>query len=677
MIIDRSVIDKLAKKNQKVADLLSEIAEMQEEQLLSINEEIQKVRAERKKKIKKDNSLQKSELKLSSSLNSFEKLLNKSHEDKHIKISIPKIVYPKIQSKQSSQNFDKEDKIDYSGQRIHILKDISRKLDFEGSVASSDNGSPKKEENSGGLSLLSSIGAGAGAGLLLKAGKRALPFVGLAFSLKSAYDLFGTIKTGISDYNKFKAAGDNVSANNVLFKSSIGGVGNLLNIAAGFLPGPIGLLLGLAGSFLEYTSDNFDEIKSDKSNSLIQDQNTVAKVQDLLENGQKNQILQLKPDIHTMGWLYKDYASDDWVPLIDQKTGKQLSITEGNNRVVADQSGKNGVQTYKLKTDSNGLVELSIKNGQPQIKMGDNYSPISTRKDGGKVQGGNQYLVGEDGPEKYQRNGNSDNQANDMNKVLKKLVDRFDIKKIIESQNVISDLPFQFFSPTESTTYSIKNGSIYANDQQIKISFNDVPTDSKERFDQFVKQILSEEGGYSNRAEDKGGATNFGITQTTLKAYNKKNNLDTAEDVKNLTEEKAKQIYYDQYYKGTGVDKMSDPKVAYFYFNAFVNMYGTAMSWKKKNIMDLPKLMDLQKQKYLDNVKKDSTQAANINGWMNRLKRLEAMFSQSPKQTPIEIKNPSVLVAPPVIRQSGVDRKFMINTIALKLAEVVSNKFGE
>lgn len=675
MIIDKSVIDKLARKNQKVADLLKEIAENQEEELLSLHEEIQKIKIQRKKVIKKDNNLIKSELKLSSSLNTFQKLLSKPSDIKPLKINFPKITYPKIEQKQSSQNFDKKDIIDYSSQKIKILKDISRKLDFEGSYTGSDNVPPKKE--SGGSNLLTTLGAGAGVGLLLTAGKRALPFVGVAFSLKSAYDLFETIKDGFSNYKKFKDAGDNVSANNVLFKSAIGGAGNLLNIAAGFIPGPIGLVLGLVGGFLEYTSDNFDEIKSDKTNKFIQDQNAVAKVQDLLDQGQKNQILQLRPDIKNMGWEYKDYSTDDWVPLIDQNTGKQLSILEGKNKIIQDTVGKDGVQTYKLKTESNGIVELVFNNGKPQIKIGDQYSSISTRKDGGKVNKGNQYLVGEQGPEKYQKNiSENDQQFSVMNKILKKLVDKFDVKKMLSESQFTTDLPFQFFSPTNSMIYSKKDNKIFANG--IQINFNNIPQTGKERFDEFIKQILSEEGGYVNNKNDKGGATNFGITQSTLNSYNKINKLDVTEDVKNLTEEKAKQIYYEQYYKGTGVEKMSDPKVAYFYFNAFVNMYKTAMSWKKKNIMDIDKLMELQKQHYINIAKKDATQEIFLNGWMNRMKRLEIMFSSTQKQIPVDVQNfPQLQVQSMVIQKTSIDREFMINTIAPRLAGVVSDKLGE
>lgn len=677
MIIDKSVIDRLKKKNEKVAELLSEIADMQSEELLSINEEIQRIKLQRKNTLKKDNSLDKTNLKLGSSLLTFRTLVSKLESEKEIHFDIPKIAYPKSNPKQSKQDFSrKHDEGD--SEKIKLLKSISKKLDFDGTYSVPDVEVPKKEDSGITSNLLSTAGLGVGAGLLLKAGKRALPFVGLAFSLKSAYDLFGTIKDGISDYKKFKDAGDNVSANNVLFKSSIGGLGNLLGIAAGFLPGPVGLLLGLASGFLEYTADNFNEIKSDKSNQIIQDQNTVAKVEYLLEQGQKNQILQLRPNVSNMGWEYKDYKSDDWTPLIDQNTGKQLSITEGKNKVIADQTGKDGIQTYKLKTDSNGLVELVFRNGVPQIKLGDSYSPISTRKDGGSVKKGNQYLVGEVGPEKYQTKPSLEINAkfSNMNSVLKKLVDRYDVEGMISKMNITSDIPFKFFEPTSSITYSKKGGQIFANNSLIKIDFSNIPKDSKSRFDEFMKQIFAEEGGYVNNANDKGKATNFGITQATLDNYNKKNSL-PEEDVKDITQEKAKQIYYQEYYKKNKLDEISDPRAAYFYFDSYIHGWSKAGENRRKGNVNIDSLIDLKKQYYENIVKKDASQSVFLEGWMGRLERLKQMLGYGQKPKPVELQNLSQNLYPmPIIQPSGVDKKFMINTIAPKLAEVVSNKFG-
>lgn len=59
--------------------------------------------------------------------------------------------------------------------------------------------------------------------------------------------------------------------------------------------------------------------------------------------------------------------------------------------------------------------------------------------------------------------------------------------------------------------------------------------------------ILRYEGGFSNHPNDSGGATNYGITQQTLSDYRKK--PVSAQQVKELTLDEAKAIYFENYFK--------------------------------------------------------------------------------------------------------------------------------
>lgn len=62
---------------------------------------------------------------------------------------------------------------------------------------------------------------------------------------------------------------------------------------------------------------------------------------------------------------------------------------------------------------------------------------------------------------------------------------------------------------------------------------------------EIIHAIIRREGGYSDRVADKGGPTNWGITQTTLAAW--RGVPVTAEDVKNLSYGEAEQIYEKRY----------------------------------------------------------------------------------------------------------------------------------
>ena len=75
----------------------------------------------------------------------------------------------------------------------------------------------------------------------------------------------------------------------------------------------------------------------------------------------------------------------------------------------------------------------------------------------------------------------------------------------------------------------------------------DAEQQSSARFDACMPFIFKAEGGYSDNPADRGGPTNYGITLATLKAYEDNQNL-TADDVKKLTPDMAKEIYRTAYW---------------------------------------------------------------------------------------------------------------------------------
>ena len=71
---------------------------------------------------------------------------------------------------------------------------------------------------------------------------------------------------------------------------------------------------------------------------------------------------------------------------------------------------------------------------------------------------------------------------------------------------------------------------------------------------EIINEILKQEGGYVNHPNDKGGPTNWGITQATLSSWLKR--PATIEDVKGLNKETAKEIYLIRYYHGPRIDTL-------------------------------------------------------------------------------------------------------------------------
>lgn len=73
-------------------------------------------------------------------------------------------------------------------------------------------------------------------------------------------------------------------------------------------------------------------------------------------------------------------------------------------------------------------------------------------------------------------------------------------------------------------------------------------------FNKAIKTVLTHEGGYANNPKDPGGETKFGISK---KQY-------PNADIKNLTRDDAKAIYYKDYWQGRGVEGIMDQRVATF-----------------------------------------------------------------------------------------------------------------
>lgn len=95
--------------------------------------------------------------------------------------------------------------------------------------------------------------------------------------------------------------------------------------------------------------------------------------------------------------------------------------------------------------------------------------------------------------------------------------------------------------------------------------------------DQIIEAILDIERGYVNHLKDRGGATNWGITQATLTAW--LGRPATIADVKALTREEAGEIYKALYITRPGFDKIQDPKLRHLVVDSGVQ-HGQARATK-------------------------------------------------------------------------------------------------
>ena len=72
--------------------------------------------------------------------------------------------------------------------------------------------------------------------------------------------------------------------------------------------------------------------------------------------------------------------------------------------------------------------------------------------------------------------------------------------------------------------------------------------DNDKYFNEILKILFGIEGGYVNHTLDKGGATNFGITQDTMNSWRKRNRLPSGSVKTDLTKQEAREIYYNMFF---------------------------------------------------------------------------------------------------------------------------------
>lgn len=86
--------------------------------------------------------------------------------------------------------------------------------------------------------------------------------------------------------------------------------------------------------------------------------------------------------------------------------------------------------------------------------------------------------------------------------------------------------------------------------------------------EQMIDDVIRREGGYVDHPRDRGGPTNFGITQSTLSRH--LGRPASADDVRRLTRAAAADIYRRDYYEAPGIDQLPE-RIQPFVFDAAVN----------------------------------------------------------------------------------------------------------
>ena len=144
-----------------------------------------------------------------------------------------------------------------------------------------------------------------------------------------------------------------------------------------------------------------------------------------------------------------------------------------------------------------------------------------------------------------------------------------------------------------------------------------------DNFEKVMDYVFNSEGGYVNHKHDRGGPTNFGVTQKTYNAWRKQKGL-PAKDVKNITKDEAKKLYYEEFWKGTGASDVEDLREAYLLFDTSIicGPYNAKVMYKKSD-GDIYKFLKERAKFHNVDIEKNPMQKEFKEGWFNRLKTLE------------------------------------------------------
>ncbi len=142
---------------------------------------------------------------------------------------------------------------------------------------------------------------------------------------------------------------------------------------------------------------------------------------------------------------------------------------------------------------------------------------------------------------------------------------------------------------------------------------------SDENFEKMLKFVLQNEGGYVNDPNDLGGETNKGITHNTYNSYRRSKGLPTR-SVKYITDDEVRDIYYNNYFKASGADKIENLQLASYVFDTAVNMgVARAKSFLAQSNGNPTTFEQLRRAKYNEFAKLNPSQQRYLQGWNNRV----------------------------------------------------------
>lgn len=187
--------------------------------------------------------------------------------------------------------------------------------------------------------------------------------------------------------------------------------------------------------------------------------------------------------------------------------------------------------------------------------------------------------------------------------------------------NWASGQTFDYNVPNFSDSFNWGGTFVLNTSSKSKIEKKPILSRTDGDFDKMLTFVLSVEGGYT--ADDCGQAGNKGVRQATYDTYRTQKGL-PKRNVKNITDDEVKDLYYTMFYKASGADKIQDARLALYVFDTAVNM-GVAAAKKLLNECgnDADKFKNLRITKYESIAAANPQKARYLKSWKNRVAKAE------------------------------------------------------
>ncbi len=127
---------------------------------------------------------------------------------------------------------------------------------------------------------------------------------------------------------------------------------------------------------------------------------------------------------------------------------------------------------------------------------------------------------------------------------------------------------------------------------------------------------------------DRGGRTNYGVTQRTYNAWRQKKGF-PSKDVLYITKDEAKQLYYEEFWKPSGASEREDLRESYLLFDTAVisGPYEAKRLFRKSN-ENIYNFLKERKNFHKRDIERHPEQKKWEEGWMNRLRDLESNMNE-------------------------------------------------